>query len=142
MFLSNSDSSRLARSNDPLHFMLRWPLLLQVVPLSVKTKLLFITSHSIYYVQLDFFLSTYYLIRACLLRNCRDKLILLSAPSLVYISLTFIFPLIEPNKKIMFDIKSLWTCGPADYCACLFLHGKCFTLWGGVCLSCFALFVP
>lgn len=41
------------------------------------------------------------------------------------ISLTFIFTLIELNKKIMFDIKSLWTCGPADHCVCLFFHSKC-----------------
>lgn len=49
------------------------------------------------------------------------------------ISLTFIFTLIELNKEIMFDIKSLWTCGPADRCVCLFFHSKCFTL-SGLCL--------
>lgn len=41
------------------------------------------------------------------------------------ISLAFIFTLIELNKKIMFDIKSFWTCGPADHGVCLFFHGKC-----------------
>lgn len=32
----------------------------------------------------------------------------------------------------MFDIKSLWTCGPADRCVCLFFHSKCLF----VCLAC------
>lgn len=59
--------------------------------------------------------------------------IALSLPSVFSISLTFIFTLIELNKKIMFDIKSLWTCGPADRCVCLFVHSKHFTL-SGLCL--------
>lgn len=45
-------------------------------------------------------------------------------PRLLSISLAFIFSLIELNKKIMFDINSLWTCGPADRRVCLLLRGK------------------
>lgn len=54
------------------------------------------------------------------------------------ISLTFIFTLIELNKKIMFDIKSFWTCGPAyhNVFSSTAIVLLCQVV---VCLSCLAL---
>lgn len=94
---------------------------------------LFTFSPSSVLSQLELLLAAINPTQAC--HNCSDKpRTPPSLPSALFsISLTFIFILIELNKKIMFDIKSLWTCAPADHCVCLFFHSKYFTL-SGVCL--------
>lgn len=90
--------------------------------------------------QLEFFPATLDPTQACHNRSDNARTLpRIPLPSSPFsISLTFIFTLIELNKKIMFDIKSLWTCGPADHCVCLFFRSKCL-LCQGFCL--FALLV-